>query len=191
MRLFSILLVTTLALVFAPAAEAAPKVAVVDLVQAIQEHPSTKKVEDRLRKAQVDAKAAAERTQKEIDRLKAELDQIEEINPARASKEKRVLQLTNNLKFNAEWAQLVALREYTRSLQSIYRAVQGEVGRVAAERGHDIVLLKTDPLRELKSSNPEDFALKSRLRVVVYASPSVDITAEVIKRLKASKAPGK
>lgn len=184
MRAIAFLIVTALGLALAAPAEANSKVAVVDLVQAIQDHPRTKVIEDKLRKAQQEAKAADERDAARIEALKEELDKIEEGNPSRIDKEKRLLQLTNNRKFNAEWAGLVAMREYVRSLEQIYAAVRSVVGRIAREKGYNLVLLKTDPNQKLNSSGPEDFALKSRLRVVVYADPAADITAAVIAELK-------
>ncbi|MDF1702478.1 MAG: OmpH family outer membrane protein [Planctomycetota bacterium] len=188
MRAIASLLVIAagLALVATPA-EAAPKVAVVDLVQAIQEHPRTKVIEEKLRKAQSDAQAADERSAQRIKAQKEELDKLEEGNPARSTKEKQLLNLQNARKFNAEWAQLDAMRTYVRSLEQIYAAVRSVVGQVARDNGHDVVLLKTDPNQKLNSSSPEDFALKSRLRVVVYAQPDADITQEVIKRIAANK----
>lgn len=187
MRAIAFLLVVTAGLAWAAPVEAAPKVAVVDLVQAIQEHPRTKVIEDKLRKAQQEAKAADDRDKARIKALKEELDKIEEGNPSRTDKEKRLLQLENNRKFNAEWAGVVAMREYVRSLEQIYAAVRSVVGRIARERGHEVVLLKTDPSQKLNSSSPEDFALKSRLRVVVYSDASCDITQAVIDELTKPK----
>ena len=184
MRALAFLIALATGLAVAAPAEANTKVAVVDLVQAIQDHPSTKKIEDNLRKAQQEAQAADERDAARIKQLKKELDEIEEGNPGRLDKEKRLLQLQNNRKFNAEWASVAAMREYVRSLEQIYAAVRSIVGQVAREKGYDLVLLKTDPNQKLNSSSPEDFALKSRLRVVVYSDASCDITQEVISRLQ-------
>ena len=184
MRALAFLIVIATGLVMAAPAEANTKVAVVDLVQAIQDHPRTKVVEDKLRKAQQEAKAAADRDAERIKQLKEELDKIEEGNPSRTDKEKRLLQLENNRKFNAEWAGVVAMREYVRSLEQIYAAVRSVVARIARDRGYDLVLMKTDPNQKLNSSGPEDFALKSRLRVVVYSNNAIDITSDVIAELK-------
>ncbi len=187
MRALAFMIAIATGLAMAAPAEANSKVAVVDLVQAIQDHPRTKVIEDKLRKAQQDAKAADDRNKARIDALKAELDKIEEGNPSRTSKEKQLLLLQNNRKFNAEWAGVVAMREYVRSLEQIYAAVRSVVGRIAREKGYDLVLLKTDPNQKLNSNGPEDFALKSRLRVVVYSDASCDITPAVIAELKKPK----
>ncbi|MDA1195072.1 MAG: OmpH family outer membrane protein [Planctomycetota bacterium] len=191
MRALALLLAATVGLSFAGTAEAAPKVAVVDLVQAIQDHPRTKMVEDNLRKAQQEAQEEAKRQQERIDTLKAELDTIEEGNPKRLEKEKHLLQLQNAKKFNFEWAQVVAVRDYVTDLEQVYAAVRAVVGQIARERGHEVVLLKTDPTKKLNSTSPEDFALKSRLRVVVYSDATCDITDAVIAQIKGSAEPPK
>ena len=184
MRALAFLICIATGLAMAAPAEANSKVAVVDLVQAIQDHPSTKKIEDKLRKAQQEAKAADEKDAARIKQLKEELDKIEEGNPGRIEKEKRLLQMQNNRKFNAEWAGVAAMREYVRALEQIYAAVRVTVSQIAREKGYDLVLLKTDPNQKLNSSGPEDFALKSRLRVVVYADASCDITQAVIAKIQ-------
>ncbi len=184
MRALAFLICIATGLAMAAPAEANSKVAVVDLVQAIQDHPSTKKIEDKLRRAQQEAKAADDRAKATIEKLKEELDKIEEGNPSRLDKEKRLLQQQNNRKFNAEWAGVAAMREYVRDLEQIYAAVRSVVSQIAREKGYNLVLLKTDPNQNLNSSSPEDFALKTRLRVVVYADPAADITQDVINRLQ-------
>ena len=77
--------------------------------------------------------------------------------------------------WQAAWAtiQLTALK-----------AVHAIVATVAREGGHEVVLLKTDPNQKLNSTNREDFALKTRLRVVVFSDTSCDITQAVIDKIK-------
>ena len=76
------------------------------------------------------------------------------------------------------------MRDYTLGLERIYGAVRGEVRRYAEEQGIDLVLYRTDPIQPLNAGDASDFALKSRLRTVIYASNSVDITAAIIARIK-------
>lgn len=187
MRVLAFLIAAIVCLgISAPKAEAASKIAVVDLVQAIQKHPSTKKIEDKWRKAQQDAKAADERDMARIKEFKTKLDLMLEDDPKRLGKEKQLVQLENNRKFNYEWANLVAVRDYTRELEKIYAGVRAVVSKIAREKGYDLVLIKTEPNQKLNSSDPQDFAVKSRLRVVLYSDPASDITEAVIAQLKKS-----
>lgn len=196
--LFNMFVITVGLIVLAPmlgsqglvsTADAAPqgkKIVTIDLVRAIAEHPRTKVVEDNMRKAQAAAVAAQKREVKEFELLKEKLDAMGPTEPKREFTEKKLIQLRNNMKFNAEWAELVATRTYVRDLEQIYKAVHGIIATVAREGGHEVVLLKTDPNRKLNSTNREDFALKTRLRVVVFAEASCDITQTVIDKIKNS-----
>ncbi len=173
----------------ASSADAAPqgkKIVTINLVRAIAEHPRTKVVEDNMRKAKAAAEAAQKREFESFNKLKAELDAMGPTEPKREFTEKKLLQLRNNMKFNAEWAEVVATRTYVRDLEQIYKAVHGIVGQVARDGGHEIVLLRTDPNEKLNSTNGDDLALKTRLRVVVFADDSCDITQAVIDKIKKS-----
>lgn len=190
MRRIAKLFVITMGLaLFGPlalTADAAPgkKFAVIDLVRAISEHPRTKVIEDNMRKAQVAAQKEQKAEAERFKTLKAELDGMGEMAPRREFTEKKLLQLRNTMKFNAEWAELVATRNYVRDLEQIYKSVVSVVGLVARERGHEVVFLRTDPNQKLNSTSREDFALKTRLRVVVFADSSCDITQAVIDKIK-------
>jgi Skp family chaperone for outer membrane proteins len=184
MRWIPALVVVTSVLAWAAPAEAAPKVAVVDLVACMESHPEAKKIEDRFRTARSKAQDALRLQDERLKDLKRKLDELHELDPDRPMKERQYELQMSTAKFNFEWDQRIAIAEYVRGLEGLYRAVRGEVARYARDNGIEVVLLKTDPKQPLNAVDPKDFALKSRLRVVVHAEPGADITDAITAILK-------
>lgn len=184
MRWIPALVVVTSLLAWAAPAEAASKVAVVDLVTCMESHPATKKIEERLREAQRKAKDALALQDQRLKDLKRKLDELTELDPDRPMKERQYELQMNSAKFNYEWDLKIAYAEYVRGLEGLYNAVRGEIARYARDNGIEIVLLRTDPKQPLNASDPKDFALKTRLRVVVHAEPTADITDAIVAILK-------
>ena len=178
-------------LVWVAPAEAAGKTAVVDMVKIMQNHPRAKVLEGNFKVAQTDARTALEAEDKDIQKLKRELEASNAQQPDRMSKEKRYQQRVANAQFNFEWAMKAAMRAYTLGLERMYGAVRGEIGRYAEEQGIELVLYRTPPIQPLNAGDANDFALKTRLRTVVYAASSIDITDAIAKRIedKNKKAP--
>lgn len=171
-------------LLWSAPAEAAGKTAVVDIVKAMQAHPRTKVVEDAFEAAQKKADDDLNRQDTDIQKLKMQLEGMPAEAPERLQKEKRYQLLVQNAKFNYEWDMRLAVREYVLGLERIYGAVRGEVGRYAKEKGLEVVLQFTPAVRPLRAGDPKDFALKTRLRAVLYAASEVDITQAIIDRFK-------
>ena len=184
MRWIPALVIATSLLAVAAPAEAASKVAVVDLVRCMESHPETEKIETRFREAQQKAKDALSLQDERLRTLKRELDEMHAQNPGRALKERQYELQMNSAKFNYEWDLRVAVAEYVRGLESLYKAVRGQIGLYAKANGIEVVLLKTDPKHSLNATDPKDFALKTRLRVVVHAEATADITDAIVAILK-------
>jgi len=187
MRVSTLLVPLILLVVWAAPAEANTKVAVVDMAKIIREHPRHGVVEDQFRKARQDAEDDAKAARTQLDDLKKKLDAMLENDPERAIREKQYQMQANTMKFNYEWSMKMAVREYARGLEGLYRAVRSEVAAYAREQGIDIVLHQTDPTLNMDPSNPDDYELKRLLRTVVYADAKVDITDKVLERVKAKR----
>ncbi|MEZ6006835.1 MAG: OmpH family outer membrane protein [Planctomycetota bacterium] len=166
---------------------AGPEVAVVDVTRLLNEHPESKELDKRLRRAQEDAQANADEEKKRIDQAQLEVAKLQESDPERLLQEKRVALMRMNAEFNYKWAQQTALREYAASLETLYASVVTQVSRYARENGIKIVLQRR--MDEPKATNPDDFFLRQRLRVVVFADPATDITEPVLARIKALAPP--
>lgn len=184
MRWIPALVVLTSLLAWAAPAEAASKVAVVDLVACMESHPEAKKIEERFRQARQKAQESLQLQDQRLKDLKRKLDELHELDPDRPLKERQYELQMNSAKFNYEWDQRLAIATYVRGLEGLYRAVRGEVARYARDNGIEVVLMKTDPKQALNAVDPKDFALKTRLRVVVHAEPTADITDAITAILK-------
>ena len=191
MRWTSALIALVATLAFAVPAQAASKVAVVDIVKAMQAHPRTKIVEEKFRAARQAAEKTLGVEEQAAKKLQAELDQMLAKHPDRPYKEKAYELKLNTLRFNYEWSMKSAVRDYVQGLERVYAAARGEIGRYAREQGIQIVMQRTESSQPINAVDPKDFALKTRLRVVLYAEKQVDITDAIVARLKASeKKPG-
>lgn len=190
MRLTTLLLpLITLALLvaWAPPAEAATKIAVVDMAKVIRDHRGHKRIEDKFRKARKDAEDDAKAAQDVVDGLKKKIEAMLENDPERVLAEKQYQIQVNSMKFDYEWKIKVAVREYARGLESLYRSVRSVVSAYAREQGIDLVLHQTDPTVKMNPTNPDDYELKRLLRPVIYADSKIDITAQIMARIQAKR----
>jgi Skp family chaperone for outer membrane proteins len=106
-----------------------------------------------------------------------------ENDPDRPLKEKQYLLQLNAMKFNRQWAVQEAEREYVRALERLHSAMKALVAAYAKENGIEVVMLSTESDGPMHAETRQDFDLRSRLRGVVYAAPTVDITDAIIARI--------
>jgi len=182
----SLPLLVALVAVFAwPAhADAASRTSVVDLVKVMREHRDAAQIESRFVEARKQADANLKSAQAQLESLKKNLEKLGEYDPERAMRAKQYQQQLANMKFNYEWAQKSAVRDYARGLEKLYKAVRTVIAKYAGANGIEIVLVKTDPSQPMLPIDNQDFALKSRLRVVLYADPRADITDAILALVK-------
>ena len=183
MRAIPLIAAVVTALCLAAPAYAGPKVAVVDMVQVIEKHQGSQAIDRNATKAKQEAQAELKRQEERLTKLKQELDTLDENDPSRPLKEKQYLTQANTMKFNHEWALKMAEDRYVKDLERLYKAIQALVAAHARDNGIEIVLLREDPNQPFNATGVQDFALKSRLRRVIYAASTVDITDAVIARI--------
>ncbi len=165
-------------------ADAASRISVVDLVKVMREHRSAAEIEKAFVDARKQADANLKSAQAQLEALKKNLEQMNEDDPERPMRAKQYQQQLANMKFNYEWAQKSAVRDYARGLERLYKAVRTVIAKYARENGIEIVLVKTDPSQPMLPIDHQDFALKSRLRVVLYADARTDITNAILALVK-------
>lgn len=185
MRLIPVFLAASLVLALAGTAHAAPKVAVVDIVACMEAHPETQRVDDAWNKAKDTASKNYEEEKKRVSELERLLQQMNAEDPARPQKERQLALQVAAMNFNAEWAEREARIVKVRSLEAVYKAVCGEIRRYALENAIEIVLARTNEDKAQPTSDPNEFMLKTRLRIVLHADAKVDITDAIVQLLKA------
>lgn len=172
--------------VLADAAWANPPVAVVDMVRLIEEHPDSKELDAKFKRARDEAKKNAEAELQKLEKLAEEIQLLPAGDPQQSLKRKQYEMQRTMTEFNVKWAEQVAIQDYARSLELLYRAVANQVRNYARENSISMVLQKRDLEQETKSQTPEDFGFRQRLRLVVYSAPDVDITEKVLAAIKKS-----
>jgi Skp family chaperone for outer membrane proteins len=179
MRLLHPLAALGALLLCAPAAFAAPKIAVVDMVTLMEKHPETMKLEQQAKQAQKEATDALRAAEQKLEDLRKEIQALNQENPRARNLQKQYESERMWAKFNHEWAITSAMQEYVKGLENTYAAILAEVKRYAEANGIELVLLRTDPQKPMNASDLQEFGVKSRLKVVLYAQASLDITAAI------------
>ena len=170
-------LVAALVALAAPASAAPERIAVVDMIELISEHPVAKDLQRRLEQREVEAETYAKQEQQALRNLQGELELMTRGDPNRMMKEKELLTQQTMLKFEIEWRKEQALREYMKGLETLYANIHGLVANYARNNGFTLVLLKTNP--QITAMDFNDYGAKIRLRAVVYNDPALDITPQI------------
>ena len=161
------------------------KVAIVNVAMASESYAKTTDLEaqfEQLRtKYRDEINAKRDRLERGIKALR------EEFKPGTAEFDQRqqeLAQLEWELKYYQEMEGAKLERSLAASLRQIFADIQRTVGQVAQERGCDVVLAAD----ELPSDTPDTTNMARQqilLQKVLYWSPRVDLTQEVVARLNA------
>ena len=159
-------------------AQAAPQgVAVVNMVELLNNHPQIKEIERKLEQRQQAAQQYAEAEEKRLRQLKGSIDLMNPNDPARMQKMKQFLAQSNMLKFEIEWRKEQAMKEYMDGLEGLYNDISRLVSSYARDNNLQLVLLK--PPQELESADLNDYFVKVQLRSVIFSTPQLDITDRI------------
>jgi Skp family chaperone for outer membrane proteins len=168
MRLTSLFVAVITLVALAPAAEAAPKVAIVDMGQCMQAHAETKKLEEQFAAKQKQAEKNYKEAQKRLEELRLQLEAMNKEDPRRALKARQLELQAATAKFNYEWDGRDAQQE-----------------DYARQNGIEIVLSRTGKER-IEAADLQDFGLQTRMHIVLFAEDKNDIT-DAIKAILAKK----
>jgi Skp family chaperone for outer membrane proteins len=174
-----------------PAGAADPvvgRVAVVDVLQVINESPAKARIDANFKAKQMEITKFA---REERDRLENEATQIEILtrtDPTRRDRERNLNRSKVVSEFDLKARVADAQKEYFDALENLWREVRAEVRNVAKEGGYAIVVTKTED--ELNARSNEEFVINVAVRNVLYYESSVDITSTVKARMAARPVPG-
>jgi Skp family chaperone for outer membrane proteins len=166
----------------------AGKVAVVDVLEVINESPAKARLEANYKGKQMEITKFA---REERDRLENEATQIEILtrtDPTRRERERNLNRSKVISEFDLKARVADAQKEYFDSLENLWREVRAEVRNVAKEGGYTIVLTKTED--ELNVRSNEEFVINVAVRNVLYYEQAVDVTSTVKTRMAARSGPG-
>jgi Skp family chaperone for outer membrane proteins len=166
------------------AAPGAPaRVAVVDVLQVLQEAPGKARIE-------ADFKAATQRirdfTKDERARFEKEAGEIElmlRTDPKRREREVALERSKVTSEFDVKQRLADAQKGYFDALENLWREVRAEVRKLAQEQGYTVVVTKTED--ELNVRSHEEFVINVAIRNVLYYDAAVDVTDQVKARMAA------
>lgn len=171
----------------APPAAGSPNVAVVDIPTVHEAYARTTDLEAQFdaRKRRYNDEVEARRGQ--LERESRALQDFKPNTPDFQARRKHVAQLEFDLRFYSETEQEAIERSLTASLRLIYDDIQAMVRTVALEKRIDIVIA-ADEFPDTPPDSPGALKNQILLRKVIYWSPRVDITDEVVARLNSEYA---
>ncbi len=164
-------------------------VAFVNLNRAFQAHPGKKKLEETL---QGDLDAINTSMESRKAELRKEAQDLEARFSPGTPEYQQGLKRIDLKKFEAEYEGKAALdllrRKQVTGMASAYREIVAEAERIAGEKGYSAVASFDDePLtvedKGGQMATPNDLKFQIALRGVLWASPEVDITKDVIAAL--------
>lgn len=159
------------------AAAAETKIAVVDILKLINNHPDIAALRTFLDKEEQKARAMIERAKVRADKLRQKI-----LKAADGSPERRTMQRSYEKQAWLDEYEYKAMlgdarQKYVGELESIHSAVKALISRYARENGIEVVLQVAS--EKLNATDRNDFVMKTALRGVIYAAPHLDITAKI------------
>jgi len=157
------------------------RVAVVDVLDVINNAPRKSQIEQDFKKAR---EAMEQFKRQERDRVEKEAGEIEilpKTDPKRRERERALNRSMVTSEFDLKAMDADGRKTYFDALENLWREVRAEVRKVATEEGYTIVLTKTED--ELNVRSNEEFIINVAVRNVLYYSQGVDITNTVKARM--------
>ncbi len=161
---------------------AVPRVAVVDVLGVMNDHPKKRAIEDKNTgtKHAIDDWAKETKTKIEKDQYDFEVV-MPRSDPSRPARAKQIALEKTNYEFEVKWRLSEAQREYFDALEDLYKEVKDVIRAVAKEQGYHVVLNKTDDPLNVRTG--DEFILNVAVRNVLYSDASVDLTPLVKTRV--------
>jgi outer membrane protein len=163
-RMVRVVVVAGAVAVFAAAAEAELRIAVVDMQRALNECDAGKKARDQV-------KAKFERSQEELRRQRDSLDRMKE------DFEKKALVLKDDERRNLQ----KDLERQTLDFKRKYEDFQSDLKRTDAELTEQIVQDLYGIVRDYGAKNGYSLVLEASSGVLLYNDAAVDVTDEIVK----------
>ncbi len=160
---------------------AAGQVVCVDVVRVFDEYDRQKDLTEEMHRLKNELEAESKRRQERIDSLQQTLDAMDPDDPAYAGKIQEMLQLQIDYKNWTDMMQLGMAREIGIWSQRMYSEMVQAVEELSQQYGYTMVLYKEAP--SFQANDPESLKNEIRLRKLIWASATTDITQAVIDRL--------
>ena len=157
------------------------KVAIVDVTKVLQNSKKHKQWQEKMTKDEEQMKAEFQKSQKELEALKANLDLLKIGSKDYIDVMKDFLDKKSLLDAKDKFYQEKVNIEMQQWTESLYTKMLEITATIAQKKGIDIVLAQEQ--LELPSPSLRDFMLSMRTKKVLYCNPQIDITDSVLAAL--------
>ena len=172
-----------------PAAMGPTKVGVCDVSQVFEGYARGQELTGEFLKRGEKLQAEDEQRLKAIDNLTGELEGLLEGSGEYASRFNQVQRLKIDRAVWMQYEKALAERDRLRLTKEMYDQIIAVVGKIAAQRGIDIVLYYK--AEEGKAETRAQLLQQMELRKVIYSSKAVDITKDVLTAVNGTYRAGK
>jgi outer membrane protein len=167
---------------FAAEKQIAPaRLAVVDVSKVLQTSVRHKQWQAKMQEEETQLKAEFQKTRKELEALQANLDLLKPNSADYLKLVGDVLDKKGQIEAKNKYYEEKVNVEMQQWTESLYTKLLEVVGKVAQQKGLDIVLAQEQ--LDLPSPSVRDFMLTIKTKKVLYNSSHLDITDEVLAAL--------
>ncbi len=159
----------------------APKYGVVDLAEVMRRYADVEEMKTKLEARAEKFKQEGQTRQQKIEDLRFQRDQKHPDSPDWFKLQKELNRLTVELELWSKFEKQDIQSETQEQQSNAYKRILAAVDTVAKQRGLDMVL----QFDRVGLDDPNDIVSPQRMavRALIYASPTVDVTKEVIARV--------
>jgi Skp family chaperone for outer membrane proteins len=161
------------------------KVAIVDVTKVLQNSQKHKQWQEKMTADETQMKAEFQRSQKELESLKANLDLLKIGSKDYIDAMKDFLDKKSLLDAKDKFYQEKVNIEMQQWTESLYTKMLEVTATLAQKKGLDIVLAQEQ--LDLPAASLRDFMLSMRTKKVLYNTAQIDITDEVLVLLDEAK----
>lgn len=164
---------------------AVPRVAVVNVLSVMNDHPKKRAIEDKNTGTKRAIDDWAKEQKAKIEKAQYDFEVVlPRSDPKRPEIAKQIALDRTNYEFEVKWRLSEAQREYFDALEDLYVEVRDAIKKVATEQGYHVVLNKTDDPLNVRTG--DEFILNVAVRSVVFSDTAVDLTPLVKTRVGAT-----
>jgi Skp family chaperone for outer membrane proteins len=174
----------------APAASAEPgptRIGVMNMDRVFQDLQEAKDIRARQESEQKEFKDLQAAHKAELDGMVAEISQLKPDSPQYEDKTTALQQKSVQYELELKLKQLNMGREQNKLMKSVYDEIEAACADIAKKRGLDLVMSQVRPEfpPNVQDQNPDAIRTLIQQRTMIYVSPTIDITSDVITALDA------
>ncbi len=167
-----------------PSRSATGRAATVDVVRVFNEYEKQKDLAEEFKAEQDKLDAENQQRRAKIDALQATVDRMQPSDPLYADRARELFQMQVEYKNWYELKRAAIGREMAMWTARMYREILTAIGTTAERDGFDMVFYRDE--FEPAGLDPQVIREQIQDRKVLYASPGVDITSDLLARMNAS-----